>query len=517
VANQLRVSLSTLKGAWEMRDRLKTYQAGFNEQMLKRAGGRKFEAWVIGDDGDPGRALAFLDMLELHQVEYSALGETVRAGDHEFRPGSAWVIPAQQNQFGLIEAMMEQRTSFADNTFYDVSAWTLPLAYNLPFATLARVPATEDPIPASRGVQPEADARSWLVPWNQLEAPALLGRLLDVGARVRTSRKAFTAQAGNGLVSLQPGTMVIQAGIQDPQRQSAILELLNEAALSGLEVHGLVSSLTPSGPDFGASHFPIIEPVRPLIIGGEGVSSYDTGTAWHLLDHRLKMATPMVELQQIGKADLRNYTHMLLADGRFSSLSNTDEDRITRWVKEGGILVTSGRASTWAESLCFRGDCPAAEDIIEEEEIPAPRSYGDFADDRAELVIGGAIVATVADLSHPLAYGLQRPELPLFRQGTTELEPSANPYATPVRYATEPLLAGFIGEQRIDAIRGQPAVIAERMGDGLVVRFANNPLFRGFWRGTEKLFLNALFFGQTIQDTTLPKVSGAPRTEPEKH
>lgn len=517
VANQLRVSLSTLKGTWELRDRLKTYQAGFNKQMLKRAAGRRFEAWVISDDGDPGRALAFLDMLELHRVEFSALGETVRAGEHEFRPGSAWVIPAQQNQFGLIEAMMEQRTSFADNTFYDVSAWTMPLAYNLPFATLARIPATEDPIPASRGVQPEADARTWLVPWNQLEAPALLGRLLDAGARVRTSRKAFTAQAGNSLVSLQPGTLVIQAGIQDPERQPAILELLNEAALSGLEVHGLVSSLTPSGPDFGASHFPIVEPVRPLIIGGEGVSSYDTGTAWHLLDHRLKMATPMVELQHIAKADLRNYTHMLLADGRYGSLSNGEEDRITRWVKEGGILVTSGRASTWAESLCFSGDCPAAEDNIEDEEIPASRSYDDFSDDRAELVIGGAIVATVADLSHPLAYGLQRPELPLFRQGTTELAPSTNPYATPVRYANEPLMAGFIGTQRIDAIRGQPAVIAERKGDGLVVRFANNPLFRGFWRGTEKLFLNALFFGQTIQDTTLPKVSGAPRTEPEKH
>ena len=131
-------------------------------------------------------------------------------------------------------------------------------------------------------------------------------------------------------------------------------------------------------------------------------------------------------------------------------------------------------------------------------------------------MIGGAIVSTQVDLSHPLAYGLQRPELPLFRQGTTLLEPSENPYASPVRYEKDPLMAGFIGPERLNEMRGQPALIAERRGKGLVVRFANNPLFRGFWRGTEKLFINALYFGQTVQSTTLPKVTGAPQPEPER-
>ena len=69
---------------------------------------------------------------------------------------------------------MERRTRFDDNTFYDVSAWTLPLAYNLPYATLARVPATEDAPAASRGLPPDATAPAWVVPWNQLEAPVVL-------------------------------------------------------------------------------------------------------------------------------------------------------------------------------------------------------------------------------------------------------------------------------------------------------------------------------------------------------
>ncbi len=517
VANQLRMSLSSLKGAWEMQDRFKAYQSDFHETMLERASSRKFAAWIVGDDGDPARARAFLDVLDLHQVEYRPLGETVRAGSHEFQAGSAWVIPARQKQFGLLEAMMEQRTSFEDNTFYDVSAWTLPLAYNLPFATLGRTPATSDPVAASNGLSPDPASRAWLVPWNQLEAPALLQKLLDAGARIRTSKKAFTAQTANGLAAFQPGTLVLQAGIQDKDKQDAILDLLRNAALSGLRVFGLESTMTPSGPDFGAGHFPIVRPVKPLILGGKGVSSNDTGTIWHLLDSRLGMAVPLVEQQHFESVDLDEYSHLLLADGRFNKLGSAGKDRIIRWVKDGGMLVTSGRASTWAEELCFEKTCPEPEKEGSGENPPQPRAYSDFAGDRAKLVIGGAIAATIADLSHPLTFGLQRPELPLFRQGTTVLKPSNNPYATPVRYTNEPLMAGYIGAEQLDAMRGQPALVAEKQGDGLVVRFANNPLFRGFWRGTEKLFINALFFGQVIQDTNLPRVSAAPRPEPEKH
>ncbi|MEE4218129.1 MAG: M14 family zinc carboxypeptidase [Xanthomonadales bacterium] len=516
VANQLRMSLSSLKGAWEMRERFKAYQSGFHQTMLERAASRKFAAWIVGDDDDPARARAFLDVLELHQVEYRALGETVRAGDHEFQAGSAWVIPVKQKQFGLLEAMMEQRTSFEDNTFYDVSAWTLPLAYNLPFATLGRTPVTSVPLEASNGLPPDPASRAWLVPWNQLEAPVLLQKLLDAGARIRTSKKAFTAQTANGLTAFQPGTLVLQAGIQDKDKQEAMLALLGNAALSGLHIFGLESTMTPSGPDFGASHFPIVRPVKPIILGGMGVSSYDTGTLWHLLDLRLEMAVPVVEQQYFESVDLDEYSHLLLADGRFNKLGAAGKDRIIKWVEDGGILVTSGRASTWAEELCFEQSCPESEEEDSGGNPPQPRAYSDFAGDRARLVIGGAIAATVADLSHPMAFGLQRPELPFFRQGTTVLKPSSNAYATPVRYTNEPLMAGYIGEERLDAMRGQPALIAEKQGDGLVVRFANNPLFRGFWRGTERLLVNALFFGQIIQETSLPRVSAAPKPEPEK-
>jgi len=185
-------------------------------------------------------------------------------------------------------------------------------------------------------------------------------------------------------------------------------------------------------------------------------------------------------------------------------------------VRDGGVLITSSRAAAWAESLCFeteRADCPSEESGETPGEPPAPKPYSDFSDDKAQQVIGGAIVSSVLDLSHPLAFGYKRPELPLFRRGTTELTPSDNPYSTPVRYTNNPLMAGFIGSDRLEAIQGQPAVIAEKQGKGLVIRFANNPLFRGFWRGTEKLFINALYFAQVVKQTEIPAIAKKAKQE----
>lgn len=509
VANQLRMSLSTLKGSWELKDQLIKYQTGFAGLMLERAARKNFRAWLVGDDSDPARARAFLDVLDLHRIEYRTLGETMRIQGQEYAPGHAWVIPASQRQFGLLEAIMEQRTEFKDTTFYDVSAWTLPLAYNLPFTTLDKIPSTQETTGSSSGLPPVQDAPAWAIPWQQLAAPTLLQSLLDKEVRARTALKPFTAHTDQGLQGFRAGTIVVQSGIQEGDTLPAAYEILKQAALSGISIYSLTSTMTATGPDLGSEHFPIVRPVRPLLVGGKGTSVYGVGEQWHLLDQRLKIATPVVEVQHLPDVGLDNYTHVLMADGDYSSIRNGTAHDIERWIQEGGILVTAGGAASWAEDRCFDEDpqdCAEHEAEKGVEEPAESRAYSDFQNDHAQQVIGGAIVATMVDLTHPLAFGYQRAELPLFRRGTIELAPSQNPYSTPVRYAGNPLLAGFIGSERLEAIKGQPAVIAEKQGEGLVVRFANTPLFRGFWRGTEKLFINALYFGQVVKKTEIPTI-----------
>ena len=122
----------------------------------------------------------------------------------------------------------------------------------------------------------------------------------------------------------------------------------------------------------------------------------------------------------------------------------------------------------------------------------------------AQRTIAGAIVGATLDNTHPIAFGYND-EIPLFRRGSVLLKASENPFAAPVSYTEKPLLSGYIGEQRLAEMSGQPAVIAERQGKGLVVRFANNPIFRGFWRGTDRLWINSLYFGPMVGTTKLPE------------
>ena len=47
---------------------------------------------------------------------------------------SSYVIPMNQHNYRMIKGMFEKRTKFQDSLFYDVSAWTLPLAFDLNYS-----------------------------------------------------------------------------------------------------------------------------------------------------------------------------------------------------------------------------------------------------------------------------------------------------------------------------------------------------------------------------------------------
>ena len=502
IHNHVRMSLSTLKGAYEQSDEFKKYQANFFKAMQRRASSAGFDAWVIGDGNDPVKARELMDLFKRHQIEFQTLDTEVKADGQIFKPGHAWVIPVDQRQFGLAQAMLEVRTKFEDNTFYDVSAWNLAMAYNLPIAKLSRLPSTSSNTAANFSTA-DPDAVAWVISWNQLNAPVVLQNLLEAGAVVRASTKPFSINNGSGEVRFGEGSLVILTGLQEDDKAGKILDILNQ---TDIDVHSFNSQLTTNGPGLGTSHFKKVKPVKPLLITGRGTRSYDAGEAWFQLDRRLGVAPVMVDISRLRTIDLHDYTHLLMVNGRYADIGKNLKQTIASWVEDGGILVTIQGAATWAESICFEnGDCNESkkgEDTAGTK--PDAMAYGDFDDQRAQRTIGGAIVEARVDGTHPIAYGYDS-QIPLFRKGSTLLKASENPFATPVRYTEKPLLSGYIGEQRLSEMSGQPAVIAERQGKGLVVRFANNPIFRGFWRGSERLWVNSLYFGSLVKSTELPE------------
>jgi hypothetical protein len=62
----------------------------------------------------------------------------------------------------------------------------------------------------------------------------------------------------------------------------------------------------------------------------------------------------------------------------------------------------------------------------------------------------------------------------------------------------DPLLAGYIHARQKPLTPNAAAAIVCGIGRGKVICFPGNPNFRGFWYGTNRMFANAIFFGNLI-------------------
>ncbi len=59
-------------------------------------------------------------------------------------------------------------------------------------------------------------------------------------------------------------------------------------------------------------------------------------------------------------------------------------------------------------------------------------------------------------------------------------------------------ISGFAWEKTEKMFPGNAYLIHEPMGRGKVILFADEPIFRLFWRGLEKMFLNSLLLAPSF-------------------
>ncbi|MGD2115992.1 MAG: M14 family metallopeptidase [Acidobacteriota bacterium] len=547
IRNQAITSFSTLQAAADHREDLLAYQERFFREALAEAGSSPIRAYAVGSGGDRARLHELAELLRHHGIRVHRLAAAVEAGGERFEPGSSLIIPTRQRQKRLLEALFERRVEFEDTTFYDVSAWTMPLAFGLPWAELGPdelsadlvgEPVGEGSFPAGAmagtdevdptaepATDPVVDPVAWAFEWTGYYAPRALGRLLGEGVFARVATRPFEAHLeagspgggeGSDLRAFDRGTIVVPLGLQR-DRAGEIRGLLETAAREdGVTVHALASGLTPGGIDLGSPSLEPIEPPRPLLLVGHHVSSYDAGEIWHLLDHRFRIPVSLVERDRLGRIDLDRYTHVILVDGRWDELPESDVAALEEWVLDGGTLIGIQHGATWAgRALLGLGENGEGNGMNGMEiQIGGSsdsggsaddRPYADFRKDVAVPLIAGTIFEARLDRTHPLAYGYTRDLLPVFRDWTGTLVPTGNPYDTPVRYTDRPLLAGYVSLGNLANLSGQPAVIATRLGEGVVIRMVDDPNFRGIWYGTSRLMLNAIYLSGAIRSTDVPE------------
>lgn len=512
VANQIRTSLSSLKAAHELRVELLQFQTSFYAESLKSAAQDGTRAYVL--TGTASRIAAAARLLDAHAIEVYQPPADIRFDGIRHNHREVLVVPRVQAETTFVQSLMEPVQSFRENIFYDVSTWHLPSALDLQMQRLQNdIPETW----LAERWKPRANAAAeeWIgdaavgyafAP-TELAAPRLVSALQAVGTNLRVTTETVVSDGGPDAARWPLGTFLV---LKQPnaERWPRVVETLRRVSvLNHLTVEKMDSSMTPVGPDLGSDTMLHIPKCNPLLVVGSGTRAYSAGALWHHLDVRMRQRATLVDTHRLASADLRDFSCVILPEGSYSAWSSNEVEQLKTYVRGGGTVIAIASAIRWLDQkgLIQLGDPPAAEKAGDARSAdarpPAPR-FGDARRSRALESIAGAFLMTELDPTHPLGYGFPHPRVPVFRDHTYRFARPKNPYQTAAHY--DGVIAGYVSERNRQRLDQTAAAWIETAGRGRFILLADNPVFRGYVRSSERFFTNALLLGPAIQIPSMP-------------
>ena len=400
------------------------------------------------------------------------------------------MVPKDQKNARLIKAMFQKRTTFQDSLFYDISAWTFPLAFNLDYAKNVSTNNLGDEVTnlkLQEGQVTGVSDYAYLMEWHEYYAPKILNKILSKNIRAKVALKQFSMNGKN----YDYGTIMIPLQNQELNKTELHAFLSELSKDSHIKIDAVNTGLT-QGIDLGSRNFKTLKKPEIALLVGEKITSYDAGEIWHLLDTRYDITVTKLDTKNIEDTDLSRYTTIIIPNSK--SLNKTDTDKLMEWVKDGGELIGYRNTVKWLQKKEFIDI-----KLKEEKEIPAKNiSFEQKRNFTGAQQIGGAIFQAKLDRSHPINFGYKNDELALFRNTTVFIEPDSLSYNNPIQYTKNPLLSGYISKPNLESLSETVPFQVNRLGKGKVVVFTDNTNFRAFWYGTNKLLMNAIFFREEL-------------------
>ncbi|TVZ60340.1 zinc carboxypeptidase [Flavobacteriaceae bacterium MAR_2010_105] len=498
IRNQFTSGFATIKASVENKAYLRKYQQTFFKTALTEKAPTGFEAYEFGDAYDNNRNKAFVDYLLKHKIKV-------------YKNGSKFTVPLKQPQRRMVQTMFETYSKYRDSVFYDASAWSVANFYNLKYRGLKSANLGEE-ITSTEGMYkvtpvPKSDY-AYILDWDDYYAPSALYYMQSKGIIAASAFKSFSSKTNVGNKDFGYGSIMIPVSKQEKLSSEKVYEIVSEAQKKfNVPIYASHTGFSSKGIDLGSNNFRALKNPKVAMLIGDGVSSYEAGEVWHLLDTRTRMPIVKIQTNRFKNTSLDKYNTLVLVSGSYSPLDSIQLQKLKEWTANGNTLITIGTASKWAidkklvkEKLTEKPkpkdkDKDKKDETEKVERLP----YVEASEHLGREELGGAIFEVDLDITHPIGFGYRNKLMPVYKNNNVFLAPSKNEYATVAKYTANPHIDGYISEDNLNIyLKPSASIIVSQLGKGRVVMFADNPNFRGAWYGTNRLFLNALFLGHHI-------------------
>jgi hypothetical protein len=504
IRNQFRTSISSFDAAKDMRIEINKSMHDFYKEAFQMATADTEKAIIFGSKEDGARSFHLADMIQQHAIDVYSLNEDITVNGVPFEKEKSYIVPLNQPQYRLIKSLFEVRNEFQDSLFYDVSAWTMPMAFDLDFMALssrilnlANVSLLEEDFsPNSGKVLGEENAYAYGFGWEGYYAPKAAYQLMQKGYLVRVTNEPIILP---DKTELKRGSILVNMPREEKHDLNLLEDLKKIADETGLIIHALNTGYT-GGVNLGSPQIDVLQKPEVALLVGTGVVSLEAGEIWHLLDQRMDMPITLLPVERVRSADLSRYNVLIMPNGPYSTFGKEEADKIKSWTSAGGTLIARGNALTWLNTQELVKFEFKKEEKEDEKKVVYP--YADFPKNTGARLTSGTIFHAKLDNSHPIGYGFTKESIQTFRNSNLFLETAKNPYSNPLVYTNQPLASGYVHPENLEKIKNTAVIQVKKLGSGRVIGLVDNPNFRAVWFGTNKLFLNSVFFGQIIKSGT---------------
>ncbi|MEP7383012.1 MAG: M14 family zinc carboxypeptidase [Gemmatimonadota bacterium] len=435
-------------------------------------------------------------------------GRSATAGAARLVAGS-YVVDFAQPQGHLAKALLEpdaqlDSTFISDelalrragerDRFYDITAWSLPMAYrvqswwtrSLPAGAVAFGELPREAMP------PTVRARyAYAFEPGSEASSRLLASLLRDSVRVWHAPKDFTS----GGARFPHGAFVVRVAMNRDDVHDVISARATEA---GARVVAIASAGVDDGTDLGSNSVVPVLPPRVALLGGAPVSGNAFGFAWYALEQRLGYPVTLVDAAFAGSAALDRFTVLVIpstsAPALDRALGDAGRTRLVGWVRDGGVLITLDGATAWlAQERVGLVRTRVVRDSVRADSsggAPLPSS------------LPGVLARATFDTLSPIMAGVAAGDLPVFANSDRVLSVPKDLRAgeAVIRFAPADRvrLAGYFWPESPSKIALSPYLWTERVGRGRVIAFAHDPVYRDLYRGMLPVFTNAVLLGGTF-------------------